>query len=477
MSSLKNYFFNLSIQFMNILAPLITLPLVVRALGTDGMGKIAVASSILAYFMILGSSGLTSFGNKLIARNNEKEELINSFNRVLNLQLLYTTISVFAFVVYNVFFGFNLKSILFILLLQLISTYFDFTWFFYGINKIKVLAIRNFIIRLSGICLIYFFVKTPSDIYNYLWILGISSLLANLSVIIVVKEFIGLDRIRLGFVFSKDDLLSSLFIISPIFVMALYSNIDRIIIFSYSKNFDSVGLYDVGMKFISIFAVLIVSLRPIMISKISNNFGDIDKIEELVYKSISLVFYISIPVCFLLFFDIESFIRLFLGEKFVESSFIVQILTIQILLTGIGDIFVNQILISIGQEKKVFIIISTLCLLLIGLYLILVPTFGIYGAAISSVLAHFLILFLEFYYVNNYIKVRINGLEFLKNLISGILCGLTVYATNTFFLINSYVGLASISILGILIYICFCHIFNLQFQKLILKNLLKPKQS
>ena len=475
MSSFKNYLFSLSIQFMNILAPLITLPLVVKALGTDGMGKIALVSSILSYFLILGSSGLTSFGNKIIARSNEKEHLIQSFNKVLNLQILYVTISLFAFVIYIFFLGFNLKSFLLILILQLISTYFDFTWFFYGINKIKVLAIRNFFIRLLGILLIYFFVNTPNDISKYLWILGISNLLANISVILVIKEYIGLDRIRFGFGFEKDDLLSSLYIILPMFIMAIYSNIDRIIIFSYSKNFGSVGLYDVGMKFISICAVLIVSLRPIMISKISNNFGNVNKIEELVFKSISLVLYISIPICFLLFIEIETFIRLFLGEKFIESAFIVRILTIQILFTGIGDIFVNQILISIGQEKKVFIIISVLCLLMIGLFVILIPIFGIHGAALTSVLAHFLILVLEFYYVNMYIKIRINYFEIIKILFSGLLCGSSVYVMKTYFLVNSYAGLISISLVGIIVYLFCGYIFNLQFQKLILKNIFKIK--
>ncbi len=462
---------------MNILAPLITLPLVVRALGRDGMGKIAVASSLLSYFMILGSNGLTSFGNKVIARYNEKQSLINSFNRVLSLQILYTTISVIAYLLYVLFFGFNLKSILLILLLQLLSTYFDLTWFFYGINKIKVLAVRNFIIRLSGICLIYFFVKTPNDIDKYLWILGASNLFANLSVIIVVKKYIGIENIKFNLIPIKIDLSSSLFIILPLFVMAIYSNIDRIIIFSYLNNFSSVGLYDVGIKFISIFAVLIVSLRPIMISKISNNFGNIDKIEELVSKSISLVFYISIPVCFLLFLNIEKFIQLFLGENFAESAFIVQILTVQIILTGIGDIFVNQILISIGQEKKVLIIISVLCFLLIGLYIILVPLLGIYGAAISSVLAHFLILFLELYYVNNFIKVKIKIIEFFKNIFAGIISGIIVYVIKNFLNINSYFGLALISLFGIILYIFLCVIVNLNFQKLIFKNLLKTSKS
>jgi len=465
---LKNYFFSLSLQIMNILTPFITLPLVVKALGYDGMGKIAIVSSVLSYFLILGSMGLTSYGNIVIAKENTKENLAISFNRVLNLQFLYTTISIVVFLLYISFLGFDLKHILLICLLQLFASYLDFTWFFYGINEIKTVALRNIIIKFSGIILIFFFVRKEGDIYNYFWIFGGTSFLANLSVFFILKKSIDFKYVKLSLKIGKEELLSSLFIIFPLFIMALYSNIDRFIIMGYFVNFETVGRYDVGMKFISIFSVLIVSLRPIMISKISNNSNDVNKIEELVYKSISLVFYISIPICILLFANIESFISLFLGVKFVQSAFVIKILALQILFTGIGDVFVNQILISIGQEKKMLLIMCVLCFLLIMLYIILIPIFGIYGAAISSLAAHFLILFLEFYYVKRYIKVQFNIREIFKCLVAGIICALVLYALHNCFLINTYFGLISITSIGILIYAAVCFMLKFKIQQKII---------
>ena len=454
---------------MNILTPLITLPLVVRALGNGGMGKIAITSSILSYFLILSSLGLTSYGNKVIAKSNKKEDLTKSFNTILNLQLLYTTISVSAFIVYILFFGFGLRLVLWISLLQLLATYIDFTWFFYGINEIKTVAVRNIVIKLLGIILIWFFVKTSEDIYNYFWILGGSSLLANFSVFFIIKKHVDFNFFKLDFRINKTDLITSLYIIFPLFIMALYSNVDRFIILSFLKNYDSVGIYDVGIKFISIFAVLIVSLRPLMISKISSINDDLDKIEELVCKSISLVFYISIPICILLFLNVESFISLFLGARFIESAFIIKILAIQILLTGIGDVFVNQILISIGQEKKVFAIMCVLCFFLVVLYIMFIPIFGIYGAAVSSVIAHFFILFLEFYYVNRYIKVRINVSDILKCFVAGSVCAAVLCSINNLFLINTYFRLMMVSILAVLTYVGICFLFRVKLQENIIR--------
>lgn len=450
---------------MNVLTPLITLPMIVKALGNEGMGKIAIVSSILSYFIILGSSGLTSYGNKVIAKDNNAEDWTKSFNQVLNIQLLYTTISILVFVIYVLVFGLELKEFLFVALLQLLASYIDFTWFFYGINEIKTIAARNILIKVSAIILIYFFVRGPGDLNNYLLILGGGSLVANLTVFFVLKRNIYFKRIKLSFRVDKKDLISSLYIVFPLFIMALYSNADRFIILGYLKNFNSVGIYDVGMKFISIFAVLIVSLRPLMISKISNNSNDVDKIEELVYKSISLVFYISIPICVLLFANIESFIELFLGPKFIGSAFIIKILAVQILLTGIGDVFVNQILISIGQEKKVLFIMLALCLLLVSLYMILVPMFGIVGAAMSSVIAHFFILFVEFYFVNKYVNVRINLVEILKSFVAGITCIIVLYGAYNLYFMNSYLKLIIVSIISLFVYVVICFILKLKLQQ------------
>jgi O-antigen/teichoic acid export membrane protein len=95
----------------------------------------------------------------------------------------------------------------------------------------------------------------------------------------------------------------------------------------------------------------------------------------------------------------------------------------------------------------------------------MIPIFGIYGAAVSSVVAHFLILFLEFYYVNRYIKVQINIREILKCLVAGIICASFVYAGYNLFLINTYFGLISITGLGILIYVMVCFILKFKLQK------------
>lgn len=473
MSVFKNYFFSLSLQVINILTPLITLPIIIGALGKSGMGKIAIVGSVMSYFIIFGSSGLTSFGNKFIANADNDSDLTTKFNRIFTIQFFYTTISIFFFLFYIIFYGFDLKNIFLVSLLQLLAGYFDFTWFFYGINEIRTVAIRNIIVKLFGIILIYLFIKTTNDLLKYFWIINLSNLFANLIVLYVLKNKINFKGFKLNFTNIKGELLSSFFIILPLFIMAIYSNIDRFIIFNFLKNYESVGMYDIAIKIISIFAILIISLRPIMISKISSLNNNNKLIVDVVDKSISLVFYISIPIIVLLYVNIEAFINLFLSNKFIESATIIKILSIQILFTGIGDVLVNQVLISIGKEKIVLAIIAILSLVLTSLYVILIPIIGLKGAAIGSVVAHFIILFVEIYFVNRYLTVKTSVLEITKVFVSGaLMLGFSMFIYELIN-INSYLRLIIFSVISVLIYLISCLFFKNKMQTYFFSKILK----
>jgi O-antigen/teichoic acid export membrane protein len=471
LSVFKNYFFSLSLQVINILTPLITLPIIVNSLGKGGMGKIAIVGSVMSYFIIFGSSGLTSFGNKVIAKSDDNLDLTIKFNKIFTIQFIYTTISIFFFLLYIPLFGFDLKEIFLVSVLQLVAAYFDFTWFFYGINEIRTLAIRNIAVKLLGIISIYLFIKTTNDLNKYFWIISLSNLFANLLLLYVLKKKINYIDLKWNFKDIKRDFLTSFWVLLPLLIMTIYSNIDRYIIYFFLKNYESVGVYDISIKIISIVAILIIACRPIIISKISS-LNNKDFIVDIVNKSLSLVFYISIPIIVLLYVNIEVFINLFLSNKFVESATIVKILSIQILFTGIGDVLVNQVLISIGKEKIVIGIISILCFLLIALYIVLIPTLGIKGAAISSVFAHLFILFVEFYYVNKYLKLKISLVEIIKVFISGALMLVFSMVVYNLININSYSRLAIFTILAVFIYLSSCLIFKNKMQTYILSKII-----
>lgn len=63
----KNYLFNLSYQILLLITPLITTPYVSRALGADGIGTVSYAGSMVTYFTLFATLGITIYGQREIS--------------------------------------------------------------------------------------------------------------------------------------------------------------------------------------------------------------------------------------------------------------------------------------------------------------------------------------------------------------------------------------------------------------------------
>ena len=60
----KNYIFQVLLQMLNFVLPLITVPYIARVLGPEVIGKISYANSLAYYFYIFGSFGLNIYAHK-----------------------------------------------------------------------------------------------------------------------------------------------------------------------------------------------------------------------------------------------------------------------------------------------------------------------------------------------------------------------------------------------------------------------------
>lgn len=63
----KNYLYNALYQILTIILPIITTPYLARTLGAEGNGIYSYIISIATYFILLGSLGISMYGNREIA--------------------------------------------------------------------------------------------------------------------------------------------------------------------------------------------------------------------------------------------------------------------------------------------------------------------------------------------------------------------------------------------------------------------------
>ena len=63
----KNYIFNLVYQLLSIVLPLVTTPYLSRVLGAEPIGIYGYTISIVTYFILFGTLGISMYGQREIA--------------------------------------------------------------------------------------------------------------------------------------------------------------------------------------------------------------------------------------------------------------------------------------------------------------------------------------------------------------------------------------------------------------------------
>ena len=96
----KNSAFNALYTILNLLFPLVTSVYVARVLMPEGVGKVAYAQSIVAYFVTFASLGLPNYGLREIARVKDNQEKKNKlFTELLVVNGISTSLSLVGFII------------------------------------------------------------------------------------------------------------------------------------------------------------------------------------------------------------------------------------------------------------------------------------------------------------------------------------------------------------------------------------------
>jgi polysaccharide transporter, PST family len=163
---LSNFFSLSTLQGLNMLLPLITLPYLVRVLGIEIFGLISFSLSIIMYFNILVSFGFDLSATREISINRtDREKISEIFSAVM---FIKTTIAVFSlillsilimfvdtlrnnYLLYYTTFGVVLGNVVFPL------------WFFQGMERMNYITYINVVSKTFFTILIFLLVKQKQD--------------------------------------------------------------------------------------------------------------------------------------------------------------------------------------------------------------------------------------------------------------------------------------------------------------------------
>ena len=192
-----NYFYNILYQVVTILVPLITVPYTTRVIGDVGLGVNAFSASIVQWFTIFGIMGISKYGIRTIgAIRDDRKELSNTFFEIFFIQLVNLFIMFIFYMIFITVYTTDYKTIYMIQGITLFVTMFDITWFFLGIEEFKIASLRNILIKITGIILIFTFVKSKDDLIIFILINVLTALFGQFIMFIQLPKFI--DKVKIS---------------------------------------------------------------------------------------------------------------------------------------------------------------------------------------------------------------------------------------------------------------------------------------
>lgn len=417
----KNYIYNTIYRIFTIITPLITTPYVARIFGAEIIGIKSYVGTILAYFTMFAALGTYTYGQREIAMcRDDREKASKKFWEIEFLSVISTAICLAAWIVL-VFFVKEYKLYYIILTVNLVGVAFDISWFFGGYENFRLITIRNIIIQVLGIVILFSLVHNKNDIFLYLGLTAASGLLGNISLWFSLPRY--LVKVKLTKFHLKKHFRQTLIYFIPTIATSIYLMLDKVMIGMITNEPKENGYYEETSKITKMMLTIITSLNFVMSARMAYLYATekVDELKNRLEKSMNFVMLLSIPMTLGIIGVAKNFVPWFFGPGFEKVTFLLYIYSPLIIIIGISNCAEEQYLTPSGQRKRsaksviVGAIVNFCC------NLILIPVLKSAGAAIASIIGEMVVTIMCVYMSEEYMTWKIVFKYVWKRMISGII--------------------------------------------------------
>lgn len=473
MKIIKNYLYNTAYQLFAIIVPLITTPYITRTLGSTGVGVYAYTNSVIQYFVLFGSIGISMYGNRLIAFDRDNnEKLSEDFWSLVVIRTVTIVIAYVAFIVYLVFVGEYRNEYLY-QSIQIVAVIFDISWLFMGLEDFKRTVLRSFIVKLFSTIAIFVFVRDPSSIGVYILILSVSTLLGNILLWSYIKSFVISPR-GLTLTFNKH-ILGSLKLFVPQISMQVYLVLNKTMLGSID-GVKSAGLYENSDKIIKISLTVITAIVTVMMPRMANTFAKnkFDQLHNYLYQTLDFVSFASILLAAGLAAVAPTFSIWFMGESFSETGRLIPVLALIGPMIAWSTVLGSQFLVMTRREHQFTISVTVGAIINVLANILLIKNQGTMGAVIATVLAETCITLIDLFFVSKAIP-NFSGLSGKwKYILAGAMTFGIIRCIN-YKLPGTFVSLLFQGVICVIVYFAICVATSSSFTNTIIRTIKQRK--
>lgn len=428
----KNYFYNICYQLLEIILPLILSPYLTRVIGAERLGTYSYVNSIAYYFVLIIVLGLKNYGNREIARIRDDKILCNRvFFEIYYFQLFMLIIMSIIYAIFsNFYFNGENRLLLNIQLIYVISAGFDINWYFFGLERFKLTVSRNAIIRTTSVVIIFVFVNGKSDLWKYTLIMALSSLLSQLYLWTIIKK--ELKIYKPDFASIMKHVPGNIKLFFPVLAISLYTIMDKIMLGYMIVSNTELAYYDYAEKMIRIPFMVITALGTVMLPRASNLVakGNETKLLDNMNHSMKFTIFFGMACTFGIAVFAPIFVPIYYGSGFERCGYFTTLLAPVIIITSWANVVRTQYIIPHRMDRIYIISVASAAIVNFSMNIILIPKLQGIAAIISTIVAQFLVLFIQMYAVRKYCDIAL----WLKDAVSFVIIGfLMVLSIMAFF--------------------------------------------
>lgn len=397
MSSIKkNFAYNSFLMVSNYLINLVLFPYCTRMLGVERFGTINFAQNIVQYFIYFAMMGITHIGVREIAKQTNKEDRNKCYSSLLGLNILYTLVALVIYLplIFIVNRFSELKELFLLGGLQILFNTFTIEWFFRGTEDFRYVTIRNVVLKVLYVVLVFLFVRAPDD-YILFYALTVLMTIFNAAInYTYAKKKVNFTwkEVNIRQYFKSSFSLGAYSILT-----SMYTTLNVIFLGFYWDDIQ-VGYYTTALKLYTIILGFYSAFTSVMMPRMTSllGHGDNESFHILIKKSIGLLFTIAVPMVFVLTILSPEIIVLLAGPEYYPAVIMSKIVVPMLLIVGIAQICSFQILLPKGYDKYTLYASILGAIIGISANLIFTTKFAAIGACITVVITE---VFVTLYYI------------------------------------------------------------------------------
>ena len=396
---------------LGVIFPLITFPYVSKVLQVENIGKYNFATSVISYFLLIASLGISTYAVREGAKYRENREQLNRFaNEIFTINMVTTVISyvlLFVLLIYVPKFK-SYRELLLILSLEIIFKTIGIDWIYSIYEDYIYITLRSIIFQILSLILLFLLVHKKEDYIIYAGITVFASVGANLLNYFRSKKYC---NVQLTWKFDwKKHLKPILVFFATTLTTTIYVSSDTTMLGIFCGDY-SVGIYSVAVKVYSIVKTIMASTVivaiPRMVSIASKNSRESQSELNATAKEIfDTILTVLIPALVGIVVLAPNIVRILSDESYAAAILPLRMLAIALVFCIIAYFWAQGILYTFGQEKRVLIGTSVSAVMNVVLNLILIPLWAQNAAALTTVISEGFTAVYFYLYGRKYMKIK-----------------------------------------------------------------------